>query len=73
MAELLNSSIHEMRQFTMCGRFLTPSFSTEFHVWQNLLFKADMFFLAILTAKSCDQFYKGCTQNYKDILGTGFR
>ena len=28
-----------------------------------------MFFLAILTAESCEQFYKGCTQNYKDILG----
>ena len=28
-----------------------------------------MFFIAILTAESCDQFYEGCTQNYKDILG----
>ena len=29
-----------------------------------------MFFLAILSAARCDQFYPGCTQNYKDILGT---
>ena len=29
-----------------------------------------MFFLAILSAAQCDQFYPGCTQNYKDILGS---
>ena len=28
-----------------------------------------MFFLAILSAARCEQFYKGCTQNYKDVLG----
>ena len=29
----------------------------------------DMFLIAIVTAESCDQFYEGCTQYYKDILG----
>ena len=29
----------------------------------------DMYFLAILTATSCDHFYKGCTRNYKDKIG----
>ena len=29
-----------------------------------------MFFLAILSAARCEQFYQGCTQNYKDVLGT---
>ena len=28
-----------------------------------------MFFLAILSAARCEQFYQGCTQNYKDVLG----
>ena len=38
-----------------------------------MLLQKDMFFIAILTAESCDQFYEGCTQNYKDILGKGHR
>ena len=37
--EILNSSIHEMERFTICGRFLTSSFTTTSHVWQNILFK----------------------------------
>ena len=83
--EILNSSIHELDQFTICGRFLTSSFTTSSHVWQNILFKVfmsqinllcanqgvqvDMYFLAILTATSCDHFYEGCTKYYKDKLG----
>ena len=85
VVEILNSSIHELDQFTICGRFLTSSFSTSSHVWQTILFKVfiyhikvlsanqrvqvDMYFLAILTATSCDHFYEGCTKYYKDKLG----
>ena len=86
VVEILNSSIHDLDQFTICGRFLTRSYTTSSHVWQNILFKVfmsqikllcanqrlqvDMYFLAILTATSCDHFYKGCTKNYKDKIGT---
>ena len=85
VVEILNSSIHELDQFTICGRFLTSSFSTSSNVWQTILFKVfiyhikvlsanqrvqvDMYFLAILTATSCDHFYEGCTKYYKDKLG----
>ena len=31
--------------------------------------QVDMYFLAIITATSCDHFYKGCTKNYKDKIG----
>ena len=39
VVEILNSSIHELDQFTICGRLLTSSFTTSSHVWQNILFK----------------------------------
>ena len=43
VVELLNSSIHDMAEFTICGRVSAQSFSTEHHVWQNLLFKVTFF------------------------------
>ena len=39
VAELMNSSLHQLSQFTLCGRFYASFFSTRHHVWQNLVFK----------------------------------
>ena len=52
MVELVNSSIHDMTEFTLCGRVSAQSFFTEYHVWQNLVFKVvlrrELYFVLVL-------------------------
>ena len=47
--EILQSSLDQLDEFTVCGRFLTSVFSTEHHVWQNLLYRHQTYFLAAIT------------------------
>ena len=47
--EILHSSLDQLDEFTICGRFLTSVFSTKHHVWQNLLFRDQTYFLAAIT------------------------
>ena len=47
--EILHSSLEQLDEFTVCGRFLTSVFSTKHHVWQNLLFRGQNYFLAAIT------------------------
>ena len=49
MGEILHSSLDQLDEFTVCGRFLTSVFSTKHHVWQNLLFRDQTYFLAAIT------------------------
>ena len=53
VVEILNSSIHELDQFTICGRLLTSSFTTSSHVWQNILFK--VLKIRIIFMNSCQK------------------
>ena len=47
--EILHSSLDQLDEFTVCGRFLTSVFSTKHHVWQNLIFRDQTYFLAAIT------------------------
>lgn len=47
--EILHSSLEQLDEFTVCGRFLTSVLSAKHHVWQNLLFTDQTYFLAAIT------------------------
>ena len=68
--EILHSSLDQLDEFTVCGRFLTSVFSTKHHVWQNLIFRDQTYFLAAITLGDINistfrHFYK---MIFQDIL-----
>ena len=67
-AELLNSSLEKYSEVTLCARFLTHHFSTpsDNYPFQTLISYGKDVLLSSYLGKSCDQFYQGCTENYRD-------
>ena len=70
-AELLNSSLFEREEFTICLRFKTFTFITfpDSFSYQVILSYRDIWMFASYVAIPCDQRLNGCTQFYKDLLG----
>ena len=69
-AEILNSSLVKYPEVTLCARFLTHHFSTHPEGWptQSLISHGLDDLLGSYRAMPCDQYYTGCTQEYKDIF-----
>ena len=69
-AEMLNSSLVNYSQLTVCARFLTLHFSTDPDGWptQSLISYGSDDLLGSYLAMSCDQSYTGCTEEYRDIF-----
>ena len=67
-AEILNSSLGKYPEVTLCARFLTHHFSTpsDNYPFQTLISYGKDVLLSSYVGKSCDQFYQGCTENYRD-------
>ena len=67
-AELVNSSLVKYPSVTLCARFLTHHFSTpaDNYPFQTLISYEKDVLLSSYVGKSCDQFYEGCTENYRD-------
>ena len=67
--ELENSSLDKLKQFTLCGRFLTPYLPNMKSNIQSLLYGNSMYFMMRIELRSCEDRYPGCTRFYKDDLG----
>ena len=69
-AELLNSSLVNYSEVTLCARFLTHHFSTHSDCWpgQTLINYGKDSLLSSYVARSCEQMYAGCTQEYQDMF-----
>ena len=67
-AEILNSSLAKYSEVTLCVRFLNYHFSTHPDSWpyQTLISYGNDGLLSSFLAVSCDEFYTGCTQKYKE-------
>ena len=67
-AELVNSSLVNYSEVTLCARFLTHHFSThpDGGQYQTLISYGRDDLLSSYTATSCDEFFIGCTQKYKE-------
>lgn len=69
-ATLLNStSIKDLHQMTLCGRFKTPYLSKMINIVQNIIYIEGMWLLFRFDMRSCDKRFPGCTQFYKEALG----
>ena len=71
-AELANSSIDKLKQFTLCGRFLAPYLPNMKSNIQSLIYRESMYFMTRIELRSCEDRYPGCTRFYKDDLGIYF-
>ena len=71
-AEILNSSLVKYPEVTLCARFLTHHFSTpsDNYPFQTLISYEKDVLLSSYVGKYCDQFYQGCTENYRDKVAT---
>ena len=71
-AELLNFSLGEYSEVTLCARFLTYHFSTppDGVPFQTIIAYGTHQLLGSYVAKPCDQRYQGCTERYKEKLET---
>ena len=71
-AEILNSSLVKYPEVTLCARFLTHHFSTDpdGFPFQTLISYGKNVLLGSFVARSCDQFYQGCTEYYRDKVET---
>ena len=69
-AEILNSSLVKYPEVTLCARFLTHHFSThpDKSPFQTIISYGRDSLLCSYVGKSCDQYYQGCTENYKEKL-----
>ena len=69
-AFILNSSLVKYSEVTLCARFLTHHFSTHSDCWpsQTLINYGKDSLLSSYVARSCEQMYAGCTQEWKDIF-----
>ena len=67
-AELLNSSLGKYPELTICARFLTHHFSThsDGEPSQDLISYGKDSLLSSYVAGPCDQFYQGCTEDYRE-------
>ena len=69
-ATLLNTtSIKNLHQMTLCGRFKTPYISKMINIVQDIIYIEGMWLLSRLDMRNCDQRFSGCTQFYKEALG----
>ena len=71
-AEILNPSIEKYSELSLCVRFLTYHFSThnDNSPFQSLISYGKDALLCAYVGKSCDQYYQGCTENYKEKFQT---
>ena len=71
-AEVPNSSLAQLREWSLCVRFLTFTFSVYPDEWpiQTLISYDGGGLLNSYIAIPCDQAYPGCTEEYQDILAT---
>ena len=67
--ELENSSIDKLKQFTLCGRFLTPFLPNMKSNIQSLVYRKNMYLMCRIELRSCEDRYPGCTEFYKHDLG----
>ena len=67
-AELLNSSLGNYSEVTLCARFRSHDFSThpDGAPYQTLISYGTDDLLSSYTATSCEEFFPGCTQKYKE-------
>ena len=65
-AELMNTSLVNISELTVCARFLTHHFSTppDNYPFQTIISYGQDSLLCSYVGKSCDFFYQGCTENY---------
>ena len=69
-AEIPNSSLGKYSELTLCARFLTYHFSTDATRWpsQSLISYGLGDLLGSYVARPCDQSFRGCTEEYKNIF-----
>ena len=69
-AEFLNLSLGKSSEMTLCARFLTYHFSThqDNSPFQTIISYGRDSLLCSYVGKSCDHYYQGCTENYKEKL-----
>ena len=69
-AEILNSSLVNYSEVTLCARFLTYHFSAQptRRPYQSLISYGRNVLLSSYLAKSCDDFYEGCTEIYREKI-----
>ena len=71
-AELLDSSLVELDELTVCARFLTYQFVTHTDTsepFQSVLAIGKRSMLEGYTALPCDHLWQGCTDYYKAGVG----
>ena len=68
-AEIQDSSIDKLDQFSICGRFRTPYHPAMKNKMQTLLYRSKLWFLNRLDMVSCEERYPGCTDYYKRAMG----
>ena len=69
-ATILNTtSIKNLHQMTLCGRFKTPYLPKMINIVQTIIYIEGMWSLNRLDMRSCDKRFPGCTQFYKEALG----
>ena len=68
-AEIKDSSIEKLDQFSICGRFRTPYLPAMKNKMQTLLYRSKLWFLNRLDMVSCEERYPGCTDYYKRAIG----
>ena len=62
--EILNSSIDQLDEFTICGRFWSPFLATSKDPWQQVIFKDPIWMLAKLEFRWCKD---SILLNFKNI------
>ena len=67
--ELENSSIDKLKEFTLCGRFLTPYLPHMQSNVQSLLYRSGMYLMGRIELRNCEDRFPGCTKLYQDDLG----
>ena len=68
-AEILNSSLKDLDEFTLCGRFLTYQFTMPYVPWQVLLSIEGKTLLCGLVAVPCDHLWPTCTLLHRELIG----
>ena len=69
--EILDTNVENLKDFTVCGRFMNPYLATVHDIWQNIVYISsfDIWLLAKVVIIDCDDRYEGCSDYYRGKLG----